>query len=328
VSGVRDLDFSTVFGGLGDLFYVLPSLLWENAKWFTIFYGLFFLLSTSLLGGALCRMAAVDFAGQEKLRIREALDYAIRAWPASFLALLLPLVFILAAVLVLGVCGWIFFNIPVADVLAGVLYFLALLIGLAAVLLLILYVLGFDMLLPAVACENCDAADADQRVFALVLRRPLHLLGYLLVLTVAVVVGYLLASLIARAVLDLTSSALAWWTDNPAVETAGSGSDSIAREREFRVYSNWHYSWAAGAIDFWQLLVERLVGAYVFACYFAGSTIVYLLMRRASDGQDTSEVWQPGMVPGTMAAVPEPMAVTGASVAVVDAARITDEDEG
>jgi hypothetical protein len=44
-----------------------------------------------------------------------------------------------------------------------------------------------------------------------------------------------------------------------------------------------------------------LVVAYVVSYLFAAATIIYLLMRRASDGQATNEIWEPGMIPGTSA---------------------------
>jgi hypothetical protein len=50
--------------------------------------------------------------------------------------------------------------------------------------------------------------------------------------------------------------------------------------------------------------VVSLVAGYVFANYFGASTIIYMLMRQACDGQDMTEIWQPGVVPGTTALEP------------------------
>ena len=65
-----------------------------------------------------------------------------------------------------------------------------------------------------------------------------------------------------------------------------------------------HSQLAAWFVSFWQTVVVCLVAGYVFSYYFGASTIVYLLMRRACDGQDIAEIWQAGEISGT--AVPEP----------------------
>ena len=53
------------------------------------------------------------------------------------------------------------------------------------------------MILPAVACENCDGPDAGQKALAFVYQKPLHMLGYLLIGLIGLLLGYLFASLFA-----------------------------------------------------------------------------------------------------------------------------------
>ena len=64
--------------------------------------------------------------------------------------------------------------------------------------------MGFPLLVPAVAAENCDAADAMQRAYAYVLNRPLHLLGYSIVALVGLALGYVVVSLAAATTLNFT----------------------------------------------------------------------------------------------------------------------------
>ncbi len=49
-----------------------------------------------------------------------------------------------------------------------------------------------------------------------------------------------------------------------------------------------------------------LVAAYVVAYIFTSATMMYLLMRRACDGQDIEEIWRPGLTPGTLVPLPRP----------------------
>jgi len=64
---------------------------------------------------------------------------------------------------------------------------------------------------------------------------------------------------------------------------------------------------AAWFIQFWQTIVVNLVISWVLVYLFSSSTWVYLLLRRAADGQDIEEIWRPGLVPGTLTEMPPPV---------------------
>ncbi|MHC4128812.1 MAG: hypothetical protein ACYSWT_04850 [Planctomycetota bacterium] len=304
VRGLVTLDLKEFFSGVQSLFVRTPICLWGHDKIFTIVYGLLFVLLVAVGGGALSRMAAVDVAQGEKLRLQEALDFALGGWTRLVLSLLLPLLIAAFLVVLLLVGGW-FLMLPWVDVLGGLLYGVALLIGFGVVFLMVGYALGFSLLVPAVACENCDAADAQQRAYAYVLSRPLHLLGYSVVLIVGLVLGFVLASLFAVAMLNVTGALLDAVTANAAVEGAhGFALFDLSPGRTASVPLQAHSEWSAWLVVFWQTVVVSLVAGYVFANYFGASTIIYLLMRQACDGQEMSEIWQPGVVPGTAALEP------------------------
>jgi hypothetical protein len=82
-------------------------------------------------------------------------------------------------------------------------------------------------------------------------------------------------------------------------------------------------------VGFWQGLIIMLVAAYIIAYLFSASTMIYLLMRRACDGQDIQEIWVPGLVPGTLVPLPKPKVVPvgegeGGDEAAADAAPVAD----
>jgi hypothetical protein len=292
------------FANVKDLFVTTPIRLWNHDKIFTIVYGLIFVIIIAVGGGGLARMAAVEVALDEKLRLQEALDFALGSWRRLVLSLLLPLLIAAFLVILLLVGGW-FLMLPWVDVLGGALYGVALLIGFGVVFLMVGYAMGFSLLVPAVACENCDAADAQQRAYAYVLSRPLHLLGYGVVLIIGLALGFVLASLFAVAMLNVTGALLAAVSPNPAVDVAhGFKLFDLSPGSAASVPLQMHSAWSAWLVVFWQTVVISLVTGYVFANYFCASTIIYLLMRQACDGQELSEIWQPGVVPGTMALEP------------------------
>ena len=191
--------------------------------------------------------------------------------------------------------GGFFLMLPWLDVLGGLLYGVALLLGFGVVFLLAGYAAGFSLLVPAVACENCDAADAQQRAYAYVLSHPLHLLGYGFVGITGLAVGFVVASLFAVAVLNVTGALLDAATANAAVDVSyGFALFDLAPRRTAALPLQLHSEWSAGLVMLWQTVVVCLVAGYVFSYYFSASMVVYMLMRRVCDGQELDEIWQPG----------------------------------
>jgi len=293
------------FDAWGDLFVRLPVALWQQERAFTIVYGVFFLLVTAIGGGALCRMAACEFAGQERLRVRDAFDFALGNWVKLVLTPLLPLVIAAVMAVIIIVLG--LFMAPWVDVAGGLLYGVAMLFAFILAFVLLAYAVGFPMLLPAVACENCDPADAQQRAFAYVLKRPLHLVGYVVMAIIGLALGYVVVALVAATLMNFTASLCGALTSNTALSGAGGFAIfDLSPQSPGEIHEAWHNSWAGALVSFWQQVVIDLVAAYVVAYLFTASTMVYLLMRRVCDGQDLEEIWVPGLTPGTLVPLPRP----------------------
>ncbi|MCA9291147.1 MAG: hypothetical protein KDA25_08460, partial [Phycisphaerales bacterium] len=266
--GVLFLHVDDVFEATTDLFVRLPRALWRTTPMFAAVYGLIALLILAIGGGALSRMAACDFAGQERLRVRQAIDFAAGAAMRLALAPILPLVFAGLLVLLITLLG-LLTTVPWLNVIGGILYGFALVLGFLATFLLLLYATGFVLLGPAVACENCDPIDALQRSYAYVLRRPLHLVAYGIVAIIGLAVGYVIVSLFAVVTLDLTALAFERLTQTRALAGAGGvrlwdlgGVDATP------LPTSTSETATAFFIDFWQTVVVCLVAAYVFAYFF------------------------------------------------------------
>jgi hypothetical protein len=305
INGVIYLRSRDVVVGAYSLFVRTPVALWQRDKPFAVVFGLLFVLIVALGGGAISRMAAAEIATGERLRVRDAVDFALESWPRLILTPLLPLFIVAVLCLLLAVSGAVA-MLPWLDVLGGVLYGVALLIGFIIAVLMIGYAAGFSLLIPAVAVENCDAADAQHRAYAYVLSRPFHLLGYGLVALVGLTLGYLFVSFFAMVVLNVTAAMVGLWSDNPAITAGGEAEFFDLAPDEPRVpLVHTHERWAASAVIVWHTLVVSLVVAYVMAYCFAASTIVYLLIRKKCDGQDIAEIWRPGMIPGTVTPAPD-----------------------
>lgn len=303
VNGVFHLDPGAVFGSLTDLLIRTPIALWDQRPWFTVFYGFFALIMIAIGGGALCRMSACEVAGRERLRAADAYMFAFQSWVKLVLAPLLPLLLAGFLALVLAAAGVVLF-LPLLDVLGGLFYGVNLLVGFVIAFLLLALGFSFILLLPAVATENCSPADALQRSVAYLLSRPLHLLGYTIVGIVGLGIGYLVVALVAAATLNITATTTGWLSDNPAVSIAGGFWIDDLTPKPGGYQPDWHHEWSAGLISAWQRIIILLVASYVVSYLFSSTTVIYLLMRKTVDDQDLSEIWRPGLVPGTLAPMP------------------------
>jgi hypothetical protein len=244
-------------------------------------------------------MAACDVAGYERMRVRDALDFALENWVKLLFTPLLPALIAGGVAVVLIAMGLL--MAPWLDLLGGALYGLSIVFGGLLAFLLIGYAVGFPLLIPAVACENCDPADAQQRAYAYVLNRPLHFLGYVTTALIGLALGYVIVAFFATATLNVTAVLVGVPLDNSAMAPAGGyGVFELSPRRGGVEHADWHNGAAATMISFWQRLVIDVVFAYVIAYLFTSSTTIYLLMRKACDGQDIDEIWRRGLTPGTL----------------------------
>lgn len=299
VDGVLRLSFREVLAGAEGLFILLPRALWSQDRFLALALGFVLLFLYVIGGGALCRMAACQFAGRVRLRLSDAIDFAIVNWIRSVFALLLPLGMALFLAMIIVLLGTLM-MVPFLDVLGGLLYGLALILGFLLAFVLVGYTVGFVMILPAVACEKCDWMDANQKAFAFVYQRPLHLLGYTMTALVGLVLGYMVFGMFITLMLNITASLFGMFSGSPALSSAG---DFRWYSFELRRVDPWAQGLASAMIMFWQTLVVSLVGAYIVSFVCDVSTRLFLMIRHACDDQEIGEIWWPGMIPGTIGTV-------------------------
>lgn len=284
------------------------GVLWM-AKSHPVFFLLFgggSLLIWSLFGGAICRLAVVQFARDEKLPMRDALAYA---WPrllGSFLpAPCIPLAFILIIAIALTLGGALL-RVPIlGDLLSGVAFLLAILGGFVIAVLMVGLVVGGSLFWPAVAAEGSDAFDAFSRGLSYPLTRPLKAIVYTILALLLTSVCWVLANLftylsltITRGVVGFGTSPFGWWS-------RGEGGAHVSKldllwpvsgPGAMHVWPNWgdltwyeHFS--GFLIGVCVLIVVGLLWSFLASFYFSASTAIYLLLRRDVDGIDLEDVY-------------------------------------
>ncbi|RPI58923.1 MAG: hypothetical protein EHM48_09645, partial [Planctomycetaceae bacterium] len=152
----------------------------------------------ALFGGAIYRVAALHAAREEKISIVHALKFSIDKFASFVTAPLLPVAIILVLALVMDVLV-LLMNVPylsaIYGLFVGALFFVFLLMGLAAAFLLAGLVGGGALMYPTIAVEGSDSFDAISRSFSYVLSRPWRAGLYGLVALVYGTITYLVVRL-------------------------------------------------------------------------------------------------------------------------------------
>jgi hypothetical protein len=280
--------------------------------WFSVFLALVLLVVYAFFGGAICRVAAVQSAREESVSLRQALGFSREKFAALFAAPLLPVgIFVVAGVLVF--MGGLVSAIPrVGEVLAGPLYVLSLLGGIALAFAFLAVVLGFHLMWPTIAVEGSDAFDAVQRAAGYVIQRAWHVAFYSFVLLLYGGISFVIVRIIAMLMFKLSHFATGlgmnlvnsartetvgkldaiWqmpaWQDLPLLPAMG----GVSFWGDLGTAPlNGSESFAMVFFALWVFVFVGLVGAFVVSFYFCGSTEMYLLLRREVDAVDYDEVY-------------------------------------
>jgi hypothetical protein len=276
---------------------VAPVWLWASHWLFALIFTAWFLLIWSIFGGAICRIAAVHVARDEKMSVRQSLRFSANKVLSFIFAPLIPLLIIFGIGLVLSVCGFVLFHIPVVGpIVAGVLFIFALLGGLVMTLVLLGTLGGLNLMYPTIGVEGSDSFDAISRSFSYVFARPWRMLWYTVVSLIYGAICYLFVRFFIFMVLLLTWFFVGWWLKSkntapwyPEMFPPPSWSQ-LAYEPGF-AHLKWSEDIAAGCIAFWNYLAISMLGAFAISFYFSASTIIYYLLRREVDATELVDVY-------------------------------------
>ncbi len=265
-------------------------------RYHTLYSLIFFtivLIILSLAGGALCRIAALQFARGERPGIRPALRFSRRKFTNLVVAPIGPLVIALLLglpIILLGALG----NIPFAgELLTGLLLPLALILAPFIAVVLIGVVAGLSLLFPAIAYEDSDSFDAISRSFSSVYARPWRMGFYTLAAAVYGAVCYLFVRFFAFLVLWVTRGFLqlglrdeklrAIWPEPDFDNLLGVAATAP---------ETWSLWLGALLIRLWTLAVAGLVVSFIVSFCFSASTVIYALLRNRVDGTPLDEVYE------------------------------------
>jgi hypothetical protein len=235
----------------------------------------------SLAGVALSRTAAVRFARDGDVGLREAVAFSGSRLGSSLGAALVPLC---GAALLCGLTtalGGHWGRVPgVGPVLVGLLSWLPWLLSLGCAAILLTLAVCWPLMLCAVSVDDADAFDAFSRAYGYVWGRPWMLLG--LAVTALIYGSGLLVftSTLLTAGTGLARTAGAGWPRALEVVDSGRGASGLEQ-------------FAAAGIDFWSGLIGAGLAGFVVSYFWTACTISYSLVRQSHDATPLEVVAMP-----------------------------------
>jgi hypothetical protein len=295
LAGTRSSD--TIIGALRQMVMTIPGWLLQTHPWFSLISAIGALGAVSLLGGTVARMAALHATRGDSGPVHEAVRFAATRWSGFFFAPLLPPIVMLVLGGVLTLTGLLLFNLPVTDIVGGMLFGLSLLVGMLMAVTLLGLAGGLQLLFPAVAVDGSDAFDANSRSLGYLRGAPWRWLTYNLTLLVYGATTYLFLGVIVFLTIRFTQ----FWVSLAVFRETSHGVNRFEailappRLGQLAYHINWAAldvsgKVAATLVSVWVYLVIGLLGAYAISFVICGQTWVYLLLRRAVEGTEFDEV--------------------------------------
>ncbi len=280
----------TVCAALRNLLATLPCWLYHNHFWFLLFWFFPGMAIWTLLGGAMCRMTAVDATRRQRIPATQAIAYAGSKWISFYVSPLIPLTLIALLWLAMAI-GGLLLKLPVLEVIGAILFFLALAGSLIVALILIGLVGASNLLYPAIAVEGTDAFDAISRAYSYVYKRPWHLIFYSLVSLVYGAVTYLFVGVAIYMCLAVTHHFVGTWVGQAHFQALM----PLPQLGNLSYDVDWSRLGASGTIaaaliKLWASLLIAILGAYAVSYYFSANTWIYLLLRHAVDDTGFDDV--------------------------------------
>lgn len=283
---------------LFNLWLCVLSLLWA-VKYHPIYSVVFLtyvIVVMAFAGGAICRLAALEFSRGEKPGLTEAIKFSWQKLGGFLTAPAIPIGIMIVAgtmIIVLGTAG----NIPVVGNLImalGVPF--ALIIGLVISLFLVGTIMGANIMFPAIAYEGSNGLDAISRSFAYVFAHPWAVTFYGMLAWVYGAFSYFIVRSFAFLLLFITFTLLDFGLSN---STGGSNLEEIWAKPELFNLLRENPELTLNSMDMASsliiasavLTVVAMLIAFVVSFYYCACTIIYALMREKVDKTPTNHIY-------------------------------------
>ena len=286
------------FKALKVILFEIPATLWRGDPMMTSLIALMIGFFFALFGGGIARLDALDTGLGRKPTAWDGLEFAWANIGRLVGAVLLPLVIVIFLAGLVAVVG-IPFNLPVLDVVGGILYVIPMALALICAILLLGYALLAPVLLGSVAVERADAGEAIQGAWGSLFAKPGHFLLLLVIATLVFAVSLAVVDSVVVLAMDVAAASWGGFYEGEATRMAG-GFKRL--DFTFQTPAGMTTGTASATdafIGFWETVLVAAVFGYIFSWTASVGTRLFLGMRLIADRQSPSVIWQPGTIGGT-----------------------------
>lgn len=262
------------------------------------------LMIWSLVGGAITRIAALDYAKDESVRLADALKFARKKFWSYFWSPLVPVIGVFFFALC-NVAGGLMGRIPVVGEVAVALGFpFALISGFLMVFIGVIGALGLCFMFPTISAEGSDAFDAMSRAYSYVLSRPKKFLVYCCIQGIYGLICLALTAFAAWLMIRLSfftvgagmgqkfSLVQSFISQKCNIACLGYCSSSFTEAKTVDVcLGYWSLKFLAWILIGYIFLIKLAVWNFAVTYVFSAKTIVYFLLRKEIDSTDISDVY-------------------------------------
>jgi len=282
-----------LFGILANTVEFLRAIKWAIRYHFLycLIFAVINLCIAAVGGGAICRIAALQFAQNEKPGIVESLRFSTKRFTSFFGTPFVPMIIIAIASICVVSVGLIS-NIPfgMGEIGTGILMLPALAAGAIIAAVLLGVIGGLNLAFPAVAYDGSDGLDAVSRSFNYVYAKPWRLGFYTAIAVIYGAICYIFVRFFAFLLLWSTYRGLRMGAITQSARGLPDKIAAIWPEPTFpRLLA---YSQATGSssesiaavlVYLSALVIVGLVASFIISFYFSSNTVIYALMRNQVD---------------------------------------------
>ncbi|OHB47920.1 MAG: hypothetical protein A2099_06640 [Planctomycetes bacterium GWF2_39_10] len=281
---------------------VMPLDLGELFVFAVVGFGL--LAIWSLVGGAITRIAALDYARDESIQLVDALKFARKKFWSYFWSPLVPVIGVIFFALC-NVIGGLIGRIPVLGEITVALGFpLALISGLLIVFVGVIGALGLCFMFPTISAEGSDAFDAMSRAYSYVISRPKQFILYCIINTSYGLLCLALVAFVAWLMIKLSfctvglgmgqkfSAVQSFISQKSTIACLGFCTEHLPEAKTTTVcLDHWSLKFLAGMLIIYVTLIKLAVWSFVITYWLSAKTIIYFLLRKEIDSTDVTDVY-------------------------------------
>ena len=245
------------------LAYATTQLLWAVIVW-------------SLFGGAITRIAAIQFAQDEHIGLRAALRFSLKRILSLVSAPLLPFAgigFFWVLCLLIGLLGYI----PGAgETIVSLFWGLAYLFAFVMSLILLVTLTGWPLMMATISVEDSDGFDGLSRIFSYLFGRIWYFLWLVIVTLCYGAVCLFFVELLLTFITYLSYWGVTWGlSDDTTNQLFMPNQNSLAKTITLG----------------WGKVLSILFSGFIISFFWSANTVIYFLLRKCDDGTPLDHIY-------------------------------------